>query len=42
MRVAFVVFAVLCLGGVFASLARGKLHGDAARLTAQTRSQKPE
>jgi hypothetical protein len=27
MRVAFVVFAVLCLGGVFASLARGKLHG---------------
>jgi EmrB/QacA subfamily drug resistance transporter len=26
MRVAFVVFAVLCLGGVFASLARGKLH----------------
>jgi len=27
MRVAFVVFATLCLGGVFASLARGKLHG---------------
>lgn len=27
MRVAFVVFAALCLGGVFASLARGKLHG---------------
>jgi EmrB/QacA subfamily drug resistance transporter len=41
MRVAFVVFAVLCLGGVFASLARGKLHGDAAHLTAQARSRKP-
>jgi EmrB/QacA subfamily drug resistance transporter len=27
MRVAFVVFAALCLGGVFASLARGRLHG---------------
>jgi MFS family permease len=27
MKAAFVVFAVLCLGGVFASLARGKLHG---------------
>jgi MFS family permease len=27
MRVAFGVFAALCLGGVFASLARGKLHG---------------
>jgi EmrB/QacA subfamily drug resistance transporter len=26
MRVAFLVFAALCLGGVFASLARGKLH----------------
>jgi hypothetical protein len=26
MRVAFVVFAVLCLGGVFASLARGNLR----------------
>jgi len=26
MRVAFAVFAALCLGGVFASLARGKLH----------------
>jgi len=26
MRVAFVVFALLCLGGVFASLARGKLN----------------
>ena len=26
MKVAFAVFAVLCLGGVFASLARGKLH----------------
>ena len=42
MKVAFVVFAGLCLGGVFASLARGKLHGDAVRLTAQARSQKPE
>ncbi len=29
MRVAFVVFAALCLGGVFASLARGKLHETA-------------
>jgi hypothetical protein len=28
MRVAFAVFAVLCLGGVFASLARGKLHRE--------------
>ncbi len=27
MKVAFAVFAALCLGGVFASLARGKLHG---------------
>ena len=27
MRVAFGVFAVLCLGGVYASLARGRLHG---------------
>ena len=27
MKVAFGVFALLCLGGVFASLARGKLHG---------------
>ncbi|MBN2465823.1 MFS transporter [candidate division WOR-3 bacterium] len=26
MRVAFGIFAALCLGGVFASLARGKLH----------------
>jgi len=27
MRVAFGIFALLCFGGVFASLARGKLHG---------------
>ncbi|MEW5795809.1 MAG: MFS transporter [Candidatus Zixiibacteriota bacterium] len=27
-RVTFAVFAVLCLGGIFASLARGKLRGD--------------
>jgi MFS family permease len=27
MKVAFAVFAALCLGGVFASLARGKMHG---------------
>jgi MFS family permease len=27
MKAAFAVFAVLCLGGVFASLARGRLHG---------------
>jgi len=33
-RVAFLVFALLCLAGIFASLARGKLHG---RPTAQTR-----
>jgi MFS family permease len=26
MRVAFIIFAVLCSGGVFASLARGKVH----------------
>lgn len=29
MRVAFGIFALLCLGGVFASLARGKMHGMA-------------
>jgi hypothetical protein len=29
LHVAFVVFAVLCLGGVFASLARGKLRENA-------------
>ncbi|MBM3331689.1 MFS transporter [candidate division WOR-3 bacterium] len=28
MRIAFGVFAALCLGGVFASLARGKLHRE--------------
>ena len=28
MRVAFVAFVVLCLGGVFASLARGRLHRE--------------
>ena len=27
MKVAFGIFALLCLGGVFASLARGKMHG---------------
>lgn len=27
-RLAFIVFAVLCLTGVFSSLARGKLHGE--------------
>ncbi len=30
MKVAFGIFAVLCLGGVFASLARGRLHGVAS------------
>ena len=30
-RVTFVVFAVLCLGGIFASLARGRLHNNASR-----------
>jgi EmrB/QacA subfamily drug resistance transporter len=40
MRTAFAVFALLCLGGVFASLARGRLYGDAER--PQTRSSKPE
>jgi EmrB/QacA subfamily drug resistance transporter len=38
MRVTFVVFAVLCLGGVFASLARGRLHRgkvERARLDAR-------
>jgi EmrB/QacA subfamily drug resistance transporter len=38
MRVAFVVFAALCLGGVFASLARGRLHRgkvERARLDAR-------
>jgi hypothetical protein len=25
-NIAFIIFAVLCLGGVFASLARGKLR----------------
>ena len=28
MRTAFVVFAVLCFGGIFASLARGKINRD--------------
>jgi hypothetical protein len=28
-RVAFLIFAGLCLAGIFASLARGKLHGKA-------------
>ena len=28
MQTAFIVFAVLCVGGVFASLARGKVHGS--------------
>jgi len=27
-RLAFSIFAVACFGGVFASLARGKIHGD--------------
>jgi len=26
-RIAFTVFAVFCFGGIFASLARGKVHG---------------
>ena len=26
-RTAFIVFSVLCFGGVFASLARGRVHG---------------
>jgi hypothetical protein len=30
MRVAFVVFAALCVAGVFASLARGNLRREAA------------
>jgi EmrB/QacA subfamily drug resistance transporter len=30
MRTAFVVFAVLCLGGIFASLARGKMNRESA------------
>ena len=30
MRVAFVVFALLCFGGVFASLSRGRLHATCA------------
>jgi hypothetical protein len=25
-RAAFLIFAVLCLGGIFASLARGNIH----------------
>jgi len=29
MRITFVVFGVMCFGGIFASLARGKLHGNA-------------
>jgi EmrB/QacA subfamily drug resistance transporter len=33
-RMAFLIFAVLCLAGIFASLARGKLHG---RVAAQSR-----
>jgi hypothetical protein len=36
MRVAFGIFALLCLGGVFASLARGRLHQSSkseARMT---------
>ncbi|MDD3926727.1 MAG: hypothetical protein PHT33_08725 [bacterium] len=28
MKIAFIVFAVLCFIGVFASLARGKLHSE--------------
>ena len=28
MRTAFIVFAVLCLGGIFASLARGKMNRE--------------
>jgi EmrB/QacA subfamily drug resistance transporter len=31
MRASFVVFAVLCLGGIFASLARGKVNRDEHR-----------
>jgi EmrB/QacA subfamily drug resistance transporter len=41
MKVAFAVFAVLCLGGVFASLARGRLHGaasDECRVTSEGRN----
>ena len=29
-RLAFIIFAVLCLIGIFSSMARGKLHGGAA------------
>jgi hypothetical protein len=28
MKIAFTIFAVACFGGVFASLARGKMHGN--------------
>jgi EmrB/QacA subfamily drug resistance transporter len=31
MQIAFAVFAVLCFGGVFASLARGKMHDNSER-----------
>jgi EmrB/QacA subfamily drug resistance transporter len=31
MRTAYIIFAVLCFGGIFASLARGEMHGKGAK-----------